>query len=184
MAAQQPYPQQGQGALPPGTTQHVVQQPAVYPTQPYVQQQPGGYPTAAYMYGQQQPQTIIITQPTYAPQATLYPTYRAKSAKILGALQITAGLLSIILTITGIVLNVSTHVKYYTHFNFTFYIAPGIWCSFFVSTGKPALKPPVYKDHLVIKITFYRSPEYTFHVMEPAHKRAPVYKAHKLLILG
>ena len=132
MAAQQTYPQQGQGALPPGTTQYVVQQPAVYPTQPYVQQQPRGYPTAAY--GQQQPQTIIITQPTYAPRATIYQTYRAKSAKILGWLQITAGILSIIITVIGIILNSMSYERYpYYNENFTFYVAPGIWCSIFVS---------------------------------------------------
>ncbi len=41
----------------------------------------------------------------------------------------------------------------------------------FTNTVKPALKTAVYKNHLLIKTTFYRSPGiYIFNVIEPAYK--------------
>ncbi len=125
MAAPQTYTAQGQGALPSGTTQYVAQQPAVYPTQPYVQQQPGVYPAAPH--AQQQPRAIIITQPTFTAEATIYQTYRTEAAKRLGGVQIAAGGLSTICTVIGILINV-VHGSYYHGTGIPFYVAPGIWC--------------------------------------------------------
>ncbi len=116
-AQQQVYIPQVQGALPAGTTQYVVQQqPVVYQTQPYTQQQ--------------QPQTIIITQPVHVPKITIYQNYRANSARLQGALQLAIGLLSIILTVAGIVTKRTGRTVYE---NNTFVAAPGIWCAVFVS---------------------------------------------------
>ncbi len=118
MPSQEAYVQQGLGTFPPGTTQYVVQQSGVFPTQPYTQQQP---------------HTIIIAQPTYVPGLHVYQTYKAKVAKILGSLHLAVGILSFIVTIGGITLNVSDGRTGIPEENWTFYVAPGIWCALLVS---------------------------------------------------
>ncbi len=43
-------------------------------------------------------------------------------------------------------------------------------------------RPPVYKDHLLIKTLFYRSPGVYFPCFEPVYKDYILYKDHILLV--
>ncbi len=71
---------------------------------------------------------IIITQPSYL--TTNYPNYRGKFAKILGGVQISAAILSIIFNIAGIPVDAGLEYFYFP----TFYMVPGIWSGTLVST--------------------------------------------------
>ena len=131
MATQQIIALRGQDVLSPGTTEHAVQQLAVYPIQPYdQQQQPVSFPTPAN--AREQPQAIIIMQPTYTSSThreAVYQIYRGKSANIMGWLQLTAGMVSVILGLAGTLAKANSPQSY----NFTHGIAPGIWCGSIVS---------------------------------------------------
>ncbi len=73
---------------------------------------------------------LFLTPPNaqQQPRGTVYQTYRAKSANILGWLQLAAGMLSVILAFAGTVAKANNH-RYY---NFAYQVAPGIWCGSFV----------------------------------------------------
>ncbi len=102
--------------------------------QPYVQQ--GAVPQATQP-SPQQPQGIIITQPTPGVRVNAYQTYKAKSALRLGSLQIVLGSLSLIMAIVHIVVNSPMPGRQfpyiYGYSNSTYLFGTGIWCGVLVS---------------------------------------------------
>ncbi len=148
MAAQQPYIPQGQVVVPQDTTQYLYpaqpyQQPGAYPPQVYAQQQPVVYPTQpGAQPQQQQQQPIIITQQVYVPKSTIYRTYRERTGKILGSLQIAGGILSIMFAAiqAGIIPDSdywdarSRNSSRRLPQNWTPVVVAGVWSGVFVST--------------------------------------------------
>ncbi len=87
-----------------------------------------GQPAGTNIANSQGQVVIIQTAPNSGPN--LYSAYNSKRGKILGSIQIAAGIVSVLAAITGVALYSMLH----SYFAFSCIIGTGLWCGVFVST--------------------------------------------------